>query len=520
MSDPAATADPTHEPALRIAPNLPDLARVAGTMPDVMGPPDNDEWHLLERQADALARSSLLPKALTHAKNKPRDHVDVRADVILIGLTARELKIGLVQALSKVNVIEGKPTMSAELMVALIQRAGHYVRPLDVTSEEAGVRFRRTDWPDGEFAELFWSVEDAAIAGLLSIRWEKWWKDESNQNHKDVWYLPHNVVRDSPEHEITAEMLVEYEAPEWVQKLGPSAAKFQTPWWHYRKSMLWARVVSQMARMAFADVLAGVSLTPEELGGEVDPLSGELLDARLDPSLVEILVERARALPPGLQNELKEWFNDNQAPPIGRMTNRWRDTIDELLALFEERVQMGYTEPEPESDTVDTTATDTTADVVETTAEPVDAPDVDETPGESDEVAPPPADGTEPFEAPETTAEPVERTDEEIRVDAIAKILTLDDALDRDKLGEYDTATLVEYVAQLERERDEQTDDEPVDDDTSVDLPAPDQIDAMGGRELMERLGALGGSTKRASVRELRERLAALVRERAAGGAE
>lgn len=69
------------------------------------------EWGLMKEQAAMLIKSQFIPAAL----NTPEK-------VIAVMLTAKELNIGKMEALRSVNIIQGKPCMSAQLMLALAQR--------------------------------------------------------------------------------------------------------------------------------------------------------------------------------------------------------------------------------------------------------------------------------------------------------------------------------------------------------------------------------------------------------------
>lgn len=117
--------------------------------------------------------------------------------------TGRALGISDMHALRSVHIIDGKASISAELMVALARRAGHSITG-DVGPESCTVRGRRGD--NGDEMSATWTAEMAAKAGLAG----------------------------------------------------------KANWKNYPQSMLWARAVSQLCRMLFPDVLAGVSYTPEE----------------------------------------------------------------------------------------------------------------------------------------------------------------------------------------------------------------------------------------------------------------
>lgn len=117
--------------------------------------------------------------------------------------TGRSLGISDMHALRSIHIIDGKASMSAELMVALARRAGHSISA-DIGPDSCTVKGRRGD--NGDEMSCTWTLEMAEKAGLLN---------------KDNWKK-------------------------------------------YPQAMLWARPASQLCRMLFPDVLAGVSLTPEE----------------------------------------------------------------------------------------------------------------------------------------------------------------------------------------------------------------------------------------------------------------
>lgn len=188
-----------------MAENLPVRA-VA--LPAVSGPPSPAEWDAMKQQASMIARSGLAPK-----------QVNTPEKVLVIAMKGRELAIPPMQALSHIHIVEGKPTMSAELMAALVRRAGHKLRIVESTPETCTVEGVRSDDPDHP-QQVTWTMEDAKRAGVAS----------------------------------------------------------KTNWKNYPTAMLLARAISALCRFLFADVLMGASYTPEELGAEVNE-DGEVLDA-------------------------------------------------------------------------------------------------------------------------------------------------------------------------------------------------------------------------------------------------
>jgi hypothetical protein len=77
--------------------------------------PENDgnSWKLMTEQANILLKSKFLPNS-----------IQTPEQAIAIMMTARELNIPPMAAFSTINVIQGKPTVSPQLMLALINRSG------------------------------------------------------------------------------------------------------------------------------------------------------------------------------------------------------------------------------------------------------------------------------------------------------------------------------------------------------------------------------------------------------------
>lgn len=152
------------------------------------------------KYAQALAQAGLLP----------RQYRDSPGDILLAMEYADALHLPMAQVFTGIHVIEGKPSMSAELMGALVRRAGHRIR-MSGDATKAAAEIVRTDDPGFTYTATF-TLENARQAGLLG---------------KDVWKK-------------------------------------------YPAAMLLARAVSAVCRAGAADVLAGVSYVPEELGEQPD----------------------------------------------------------------------------------------------------------------------------------------------------------------------------------------------------------------------------------------------------------
>lgn len=160
-----------------------------------------DALHARMEYAKALAVSDLLPQAY---RGKP-------ANVLVAIEYGRALGLEPMAAIQGIVVIQGKPTASAQLVGALVRRAGHRLRVRLVTDDKghpaAEATVIRSDDPDYEFRAV-WTMERAKAANLVS-----------------------------------------------------KGGSWQT----YPAAMLKARAITEVARDACPEALAGVAYTPEEL---------------------------------------------------------------------------------------------------------------------------------------------------------------------------------------------------------------------------------------------------------------
>lgn len=155
-------------------------------------------------------------KMLASSALVPNNFRGKPGDIMVAALTGRELGMGPIASLQYVIVINGKPTLNAEGRVALIRKRGHSITGSS-TPERAVVTGRRAD--TGDEITVEWTIQMANRAGLVK----------------------------------------------------------NGPWKQYPEAMLWARAVSQLSRMLFADVFLGVSYDPSEIedmdgGSNVVPL--------------------------------------------------------------------------------------------------------------------------------------------------------------------------------------------------------------------------------------------------------
>ena len=149
------------------------------------------------KKAEVMAGSSLLPESY---RKQP-------ANLLWAMELAEALDVSLAQAITGITVIQGKPTMSAEMMRALVLRAGHRFRVSEMSETSVTVDVARKEWPD-DVQRFTFSMADAQHAGL---------------------------------------------AGSGTYKKHP-------------KAMLLARATSMACRAVFPDVVSGMGYTPDEIG--------------------------------------------------------------------------------------------------------------------------------------------------------------------------------------------------------------------------------------------------------------
>lgn len=145
--------------------------------------------------ATAIAKTEFVPKGL---RNRPEA-------VMACVLAGHEMGIGPMMALAKIDVIEGKPAPSAELMRAVVLAHGHEVWLEEQTATRVTLCGKRRD--SDHTTKVTWTMDDARRAGL---------------DRKAVWKS-------------------------------------------YPRAMLLARATGELCRAVFPDVLAGLSYTAEEV---------------------------------------------------------------------------------------------------------------------------------------------------------------------------------------------------------------------------------------------------------------
>ena len=141
--------------------NLP--ARTTPAAPAVHEP---DSWVSVvadvAKLAEYVASTEFVPASL-------RTRPAAVAAAILYG---RETGLPPMTALSQIHVIEGRPSMSAEGMRALILAAGHEIVVGELTGAKCTMRGRRRG--SEEWSTVTWSLDMARAAGLLDKKGQSW----------------------------------------------------------------------------------------------------------------------------------------------------------------------------------------------------------------------------------------------------------------------------------------------------------------------------------------------------------
>ena len=209
---------------------------------------DPGQAKVFKEQIKMWVESQLLP-----------NHIDTYGKAFTIAQIGRELAIPPMTAFSSVYVVNGKPSLSAEMMLGLIKRdcKDAVINFKELSNEKCTISVKRDDKHD-EFVITF-TMDDAKNAGI------------ANGN----------------------------------------------TWKKYPRAMLRSRCVSEMARTVFPDVLAGFTYTPEELGAEVSQ-DGKPIDVN-SPEPESNPPRLQEQEPPPTGHQIKDLAEDslpNHAQPI------------------------------------------------------------------------------------------------------------------------------------------------------------------------------------------------------------
>lgn len=169
----------------------------------------------LQERADYIARlapSTILPTA----------YRGNAANAFVAAETGAALGLEPLQALASIAVINGRATLSSDLMAAVIRRAGHTLRIVENSPESVTVTLIRADDRKFEFT-VTWDKDKAVKAGL------------------------------------------------WGQR---------GPWSQYPTQMLRARAITEVARQGASEALMGMIYSPEDFGATITD-TGEVIEAEI-----------------------------------------------------------------------------------------------------------------------------------------------------------------------------------------------------------------------------------------------
>lgn len=169
----------------------------------------------LQERADYIARlapSTILPTA----------YRGNAANAFVAAETGAALGLEPLQALASIAVINGRATLSSDLMAAVIRRAGHTLRIVENSPESVTATLIRADDKKFEFT-VTWDKDKAVKAGL------------------------------------------------WGQR---------GPWSQYPTQMLRARAITEVARQGASEALMGMIYSPEDFGATITD-TGEVLEAEV-----------------------------------------------------------------------------------------------------------------------------------------------------------------------------------------------------------------------------------------------
>jgi hypothetical protein len=263
----AAEPQPAAELAPAAAPAMHAAARISPFMPRSFG-------EMRELAALAFA-SGLLPEA-----------IDREEAAFVIIATGIELGLSPMQALRGIHVIDGKPILAADLIVALCKRSPEclFFQIIETSSERATYKTQRRGDPDP--TSLTWTLEDAKRAGLAD----------------------RNTRRKHP------------------------------------AAMLRARCAAALARAVFPDVALGLyeESEGEEIRGNLAPPAARAEDQTI-PTLLDIAIEMGLA---GSKGELDACVASLRALQLPA-ENPWRAKMGRLLAGRVKALGLGRKTPPP-----------------------------------------------------------------------------------------------------------------------------------------------------------------------------
>ena len=214
------------------------------------------------QHAQAVAQSTLIPD---NYRNQP-------ANVLWAMDLADALGLPFPQLMQTMVVLRGRMTMSADLMAAVVRRAGHKLRIREQSMSVTAILVRRDD-PDYEFSAT-WDEAKARQAGL------------------------------------------------WGQR---------GPWTQYPAQMLRSRAITEVCRQGASDALAGTIYSPDELEpAESNPnaADAEAAAASIHASAADDAPAQADLAPDKARDRSRALLADHVKQHGGTPADVWRAAQD------------------------------------------------------------------------------------------------------------------------------------------------------------------------------------------------
>ena len=261
------------------------------------------------KKAEVMAGSSLLPESY---RKQP-------ANLLWAMEMADALDVSLAQAITGITVIQGKPTMSAEMMRALVLRAGHRFTVTDMTDKSVTVTVARKEWPD-DVQQFTFTMADAQHAGLA--------KSATYQKHPKAMLLAR-----------ATSMACRAVFPDVVSGMGytPDEISYDGP----VKRVDTSRLTPQRSHSVTVQQVGTVQLDTEtgEIVSESDP-DDDVSDAELDAEVLDIEPETLMSAP---ESDVSEQESGSETPLTADQSHRITVALKALelgkvdgLALYSE----------------------------------------------------------------------------------------------------------------------------------------------------------------------------------------
>ena len=177
------------------------------------------------------------------------------ANAFVAAETGAALGLEPLQALASIAVINGRATLSSDLMAAVIRRAGHTLRIVENSPESVTATLIRADDKTFKF-EVTWDKDKATKAGL------------------------------------------------WGQR---------GPWSQYPTQMLRARAITEVARQGASEALMGMIYSPEDFGATITD-TGEVLEAEIVTDTPAPAKQKPAAAPAPAPQDLTQKTRPAAAP--------------------------------------------------------------------------------------------------------------------------------------------------------------------------------------------------------------